>query len=166
MENAHKEEMLKIISELPIDKEYVDVKGMFIPLADEVILLPVNQDTFKSKIVKIIETSKTFGIIHAIGPDCRKPLHIGMRVMFDPKANTIDIVGPDGRLYLFMMVHNVFCAVTPESHILPMSGTYKTKLELRNEERFDGMTNANKRDIEKLQLANEKTKKIFPVTKK
>lgn len=156
---THKEEIIKALSELPIHKEFEPVPGLAIPLSDSVIIYPIEQDTFKSRNsgLQVIDSAKNrIGIVYAIGPDCRLPIHLGMTILFEPKANYLDIIGPDGKLYIYMLIHNVYCAIPPDNYILPMKGMIKDKLQIRNDERREGVLKSNKASVDKLQESNEK----------
>lgn len=147
------EAILKELAELPLEENFVPPLGLGIPLGDEVILLPIMQNETKRASGIIMPSTgnvandRKMGIVARIGPLVVKPIKIGMKVIFENRGNHFRIDGTDGNEYLMILQHNIFCAATPQTYIVP---EFKTKLQLRDDERKEGFERVRKDEQDKL----------------
>ncbi len=136
------EAILKELSELEPEKDFVPPDGLPIPLADEIILLPVMQnENVRASGIKLlsqgdVSNDRKTGIIARIGATVSKPVFIGMKVLFESRGNHFRFDATDGNEYLMVLQHNVYCAATPQTYVVP---EFKTKIMKRNEERAEGL---------------------------
>jgi hypothetical protein len=157
---SRKEEILKEIFELPLEKDFIPPIGLPIPASDEVLILPVMQNETTRASGIILQSSgdvandRKIGIVARVGFLVHKPLLIGMRVFFENKANHFRIDGTDGNEYLMILQHNIYCIATPQTYVVP---EFKTRLMKRDEERKKGFENV-KGDIKDIKIDITKPK--------
>lgn len=153
-----KEEILKEIFELPLEEGFIPAIGLPVPLADEVLILPVmqNEKTRASGIVLLstesVANDKKIGIVARVGHEVRKPIKLGMRILFENKANHFRIDASDGNEYLMILQHNIYCACTPQNYVVP---EFKTKLQKRDEERKTGFEAVKKDEQTNLNMSKK-----------
>lgn len=148
-----KEAILKEIAELSIEESFKAPDSLPIPLRDEIMILPVMQDENKTAEGLYVPEgsaenpdSNKLGIVARLGSEVTLPIRIGMKIWFSPNKNYFQIMGKDGNVYLLMIQHNIHCIATPESYPIP---TFRTNLEIRNDERREGLKRTND-DAQKL----------------
>lgn len=161
---AEREEaVLKEIMELPLEDGFIPPIGLPIPLSDEIILLPVmqNETTRASGIILPsagdVSNDRKTGIIARIGPLVQKNLRIGMKVLFESRGNHFRFDATDGNEYLMVLQHNVYCAATPQTYVVP---EFKTKLQKRDEERRKGFETVKNDERAKLNMSKEEKKEL------
>jgi len=140
-----KDSLLKEIDGLKLDNFNIPT-GLPIPFRDEVIVLPVMRTEKVTSSGIIIPggsaanpaNARQMGIICRIGPLVTLPVKLGMKVYFDPTGRYFQINGNDMNVYLLMLQHHIFAAVTPDSYPVP---EYYTKEQERMIERKEGYQN-------------------------
>lgn len=151
-----KEEILKEISNLEPEENWTPIKGLPIPFRSSILLLPVVQKDRKTASGLFLrgngdkDTDMT-GIVARIGSEVQLPVFLGQKVLYDRQQNYFQTLGSDGNTYIVVNEHNIYCAVTPETYIVP---AFKGRMEKRNDSRKEGFANVAK--LEALNLENPK----------
>lgn len=152
-----KEEILKEIYAIESEDEWTPPLGLPIPFKNQILLLPAVQKDRKTPSGIFLrgngdkEGDTKIGIIARLGADVSLPIKISQRVLFDAYQNYFQILHSDGNTYLVVNEHNIYCAVTPETYIVP---AFKGRMEKRNDSRREGLENVKK--LEALDIENPK----------
>ncbi len=144
------------IAKLPTVQGFKIPEGMYIPFGYDVLVKEVTQEEIVTDTGIILSTGTrrtvgaSIGTIYAIGELCQKPLHLGMKIYFDPGVQLC--VFHKGTPYLQMNEGLVLGAVTPATYLTPYVADSNAK---RREKRNDGVAAADKRDNDKLETSFE-----------
>ncbi len=141
---THKEEILKLAAELPIEENFSVPDGLLIPTGQQVLLKRLSSKSFISKGGIIIPDANTkdptkkgvHGLVMAIGPNVdleAYPIKLGVKVEF--RLGIEEDTLHNGESYILTDQFNIKGLAPEDNHKHPK---YPTAEELRRMDRIEG----------------------------